>query len=84
MAAITKTRSRPMPGAVPLEDRVLDFHDDPETTTAGGLVNPVAARRMPQRGGALAVGPGRHSVSTGERISLAFDVLAIMAGKGTT
>ncbi len=43
----------------PLDDRVVVKPEDPETTTAGGIVLPDSAQEKPQRGKILAVGPGK-------------------------
>jgi len=73
MATATTTRSqrsRPSTGVEPLDDRVLIRPQDPETTTASGLVIPDTAQHKPQRGEVLATGPGRRAETTGERIPL--------------
>ena len=43
----------------PLDDRIVVQPSEAETTTAGGIVLPDAAREKPQRGTVVAVGPGR-------------------------
>ncbi|MCC9599841.1 co-chaperone GroES [Stieleria sp. JC731] len=43
----------------PLDDRVVVQPVEAETTTAGGIVLPDAAREKPQRGTIVAVGPGK-------------------------
>lgn len=43
----------------PLDDRVVVKPEDPETTTAGGIVLPDSAQEKPQRGQVVAVGPGK-------------------------
>ncbi len=43
----------------PLDDRVVVKPEDPETTTAGGIVLPDSAQEKPQRGKIVAVGPGK-------------------------
>jgi chaperonin GroES len=57
-------------GVEPLDDRVLVRPDDPEQTTASGLVIPETARDRPLHGTVLAVGPGRRCDNTGDRIAL--------------
>jgi chaperonin GroES len=73
MATVSKTRP-PRDGArthiQPLDDHLLVRADDPDETTAGGLVIPDTDRAKPQRGAVVAVGPGRRSELTGERIPL--------------
>lgn len=43
----------------PLDDRVVIEPNQAESTTAGGIVLPEAAKEKPQRGTIVAVGPGR-------------------------
>ena len=52
----------------PLEDRIVVKAGEAEETTASGLVIPDTAKEKPQQGEVLAVGPGRRSEQTGERI----------------
>ena len=54
----------------PLDDRVVVQPVEAETTTAGGIVLPDAAKEKPQRGKVTAVGPGRL-LESGERAPLA-------------
>lgn len=54
----------------PLEDRIVVKAGEAEETTASGLVIPDTAKEKPQQGEVLAVGPGRRSDQTGERIPL--------------
>ncbi len=54
----------------PLEDRVLVTVDDAEQTTASGLVIPDTAKEKPQQGTVVAVGQGKFSETTGERIAV--------------
>ena len=54
----------------PLEDRVvITIDDDQEQTTASGLVIPDTAKEKPQQGTVVAVGPGKRSEQSGERIA---------------
>lgn len=43
----------------PLEDKILVQTNEPETTTASGLVIPDTAAEKPQEGTVIAVGAGR-------------------------
>ena len=43
----------------PLDDRVVVQPVEAEQTTAGGIVLPDSAKEKPQRGKAVAVGPGK-------------------------
>jgi chaperonin GroES len=54
----------------PLDDHLLVRPNDPERSTASGLVIPDTATEKPDQGTVLAVGPGRRSEYTGERIPL--------------
>ena len=53
----------------PLEDRVVVTINDEEQTTASGLVIPDTAKEKPQQGSVVAVGPGKVSEQTGDRIT---------------
>jgi chaperonin GroES len=57
----------------PLDDRVVVRPDDAESTTAGGIVLPDAAREKQQRGTVIAVGPGRL-LDSGERSAISVKV----------
>ncbi|RMH71183.1 MAG: co-chaperone GroES [Actinomyces sp.] len=63
-ATATKVRIKP------LEDRIVVRPSDAEETTASGIVIPDTAKEKPQQGEVLAVGPGRRSEHTGERIPM--------------
>src|SRR4051812_49850753 len=54
----------------PLGDRVIVKAVEEEATTASGIVLPDTAKEKPQKGKVLAVGDGRGSADTGERIPL--------------
>jgi chaperonin GroES len=54
----------------PLEDRIVVRPSEAEQTTVSGIVIPDTAKEKPQQGEVLAVGPGRRSEQTGERIPL--------------
>jgi chaperonin GroES len=58
----------------PLEDRILVRANEPETTTASGLVIPDSAKEKPQQGEVLAVGPGRFDEDGENRIPLDIEV----------
>lgn len=51
----------------PLEDKILVQTNEPETTTASGLVIPDTAAEKPQEGTVIAVGAGRVT-EQGDRI----------------
>ncbi|MBL4885909.1 MAG: co-chaperone GroES [Planctomycetaceae bacterium] len=57
----------------PLDDRVVIQAMEAEEVTAGGIVLPDAAKEKPQRGTAVAVGPGRL-LESGERCAVAVSV----------
>lgn len=57
----------------PLDDRVVIEPMEAEEVTAGGIVLPDAAKEKPQRGTAVAVGPGRL-LESGERCPVAVEV----------
>lgn len=54
----TATASRSSVKLVPLGDRVVIQREDAESTTAGGIVLPDAARDKPQKGVVISVGDG--------------------------
>ena len=54
---------------VPLGDRVVVRREDPEETTAGGIVLPDAAKDKPQRGEVIAIGDG-HVKDDGTKVPL--------------
>ncbi len=57
----------------PLDDRVVIEPMEAEEVTAGGIVLPDAAKEKPQRGTAVAVGPGRL-LESGDRCPVAVEV----------
>jgi len=71
----TATTTRP-PSTVsttniqPLDDHLLVRPNDPERSTASGLVIPDTVMEKPDQGTVLAVGPGRRSEYPGERLTL--------------
>ena len=54
----------------PLGDRLIVRAIEEEETTAGGIVLPDTANEKPQKGKVLAVGDGKISEDTGNRIPL--------------
>ena len=54
----------------PLGDRLIVKAVEEEETTASGIVLPDTAKEKPQRGKVLAVGDGKVSEETGNRIPL--------------
>ena len=69
----------------PLSDNVLiDYEDKDEEKTKGGII--MTSRERPQQGTVVAVGPGRKSYTTGERMPMVVKVgdevkFAAFAGK---
>jgi chaperonin GroES len=69
----------------PLSDNVLiDYEDKDEEKTKGGII--MTTRERPQQGIVAAVGPGKKSNTTGERIPMTVKVgdevkFAAFAGK---
>lgn len=55
---------------IPLGDRLVVVAVEPEAATASGLVIPDTAQESPTRGTVLAVGPGKRSEATGERLAI--------------
>jgi len=51
----------------PLNDRIVVRRDASDEKTKGGLLLPEQAKKKPQRGTILAVGPGKMDKKTGER-----------------
>ena len=63
---------------------IIDYEDKDEEKTKGGII--MTSRERPQQGIAVAVGPGRKSYKTGERMPMAVKVgdevkFAAYAGK---
>ena len=57
----------------PLSDNVLvDYESKEEETTKGGII--MTVRERPQQGIAVAVGPGKKSKTTGERMPMTVKV----------
>ena len=53
----------------PLEDKILVQANEAETTTASGIVIPDTAKKKPQEGTVVAVGPGRFN-EKGDRVPI--------------
>jgi chaperonin GroES len=51
----------------PIGDRIIVRRESSEEKTAGGILLPDTAKKKPQRGVVLAVGPGKLNKKTGER-----------------
>ena len=57
----------------PLSDNVLiDYEEKDEEKTKGGII--MTSRERPQQGTVVAVGPGRKSYTTGERMPMVVKV----------
>ena len=57
----------------PLSDNVLiDYEEKDEEKTKGGII--MTTKQRPQQGTAVAVGPGRKSYTTGERMPMVVKV----------
>ncbi|PHS57362.1 MAG: co-chaperone GroES [Alcanivorax sp.] len=62
----TKTRV----GIKPLHDKLLVERDEPEQTTAAGIIIPESGKERPKTGLVVAVGDGALNTETGERIAM--------------
>jgi chaperonin GroES len=58
----------------PIADRIIVRREASEEKTAGGILLPDAAKKKPQRGTILAVGPGRLNLKDGTRMSMQLKV----------
>jgi chaperonin GroES len=54
----------------PLNDRIIVRREAAEDKSFGGIILPEAAKKKPQRGTILAVGPGKVNKKTGEFMPL--------------
>ncbi len=54
----------------PMADRIIVRREASEEKTTGGIVLPDSAKKKPQRGTILAVGPGRLNTKDGTRMPL--------------
>ena len=59
MATATKSKTKAKVKLQPLGDRIVVQRDESETTTAGGIVLPDAAKDKPARGTVVSVGDGK-------------------------
>ncbi|HED53902.1 MAG TPA: co-chaperone GroES [Phycisphaerales bacterium] len=57
-------------GIKPLHDKILVERDEPEQTTAAGIIIPESGKERPKTGTVVAVGDGALNTETGERIPL--------------
>jgi chaperonin GroES len=58
----------------PIGDRILVRREASEEKTSGGIILPDAAKKKPQRGSILAVGPGKLNTKDGSRIPMQLKV----------
>ena len=58
----------------PIADRIIVRREASDEKTTGGIILPDAAKKKPQRGTVLAVGPGKMNPKTGERTPLQLKV----------
>ncbi|GAB5496805.1 MAG: co-chaperone GroES [Phycisphaerales bacterium] len=54
----------------PLHDKLLVERDEPEQTTAAGIIIPESGKERPKTGTVVAVGDGALNTETGERIPM--------------
>jgi chaperonin GroES len=54
----------------PLSDRIVVRREAAEGKSAGGIILPEAAKKKPQLGTILAVGPGKPNKKTGEPMAM--------------
>jgi len=58
----------------PLHDKILVERDEPEQTTAAGIILPESGKERPKTGTVVAVGDGALNTETGERIPMGISV----------
>ncbi len=58
----------------PIADRIIVRREESEAKTAGGILLPDAAKKKPQRGTILAVGPGKMNNKDGSRVPMQLKV----------
>ena len=58
----------------PIAERIIVRREASDEKTTGGIILPDAAKKKPQRGTVLAVGPGKMNPKTGERTPLQLKV----------
>ncbi|MCU0705600.1 MAG: co-chaperone GroES [Fimbriiglobus sp.] len=69
----------------PIGDRIIVRREASEEKTAGGILLPDTAKKKPQRGTVLAVGPGKLNLEDGSRMPMqlkAGDVVLFTAWAG--
>jgi chaperonin GroES len=69
----------------PIGDRIIVRREASEEKTAGGILLPDTAKKKPQRGTVLAVGPGKLNLENGSRMPMqlkAGDVVLFTAWAG--
>jgi chaperonin GroES len=54
----------------PIGDRIIVRRESSDEKTAGGILLPDAAKKKPQRGVVVAVGPGKVNKKTGSRVPM--------------
>lgn len=55
---------------IPISDRIIVRREASEEKTGGGIILPDAAKKKPQRGTILAVGPGKLNLKDGTRMPM--------------
>jgi chaperonin GroES len=58
----------------PIADRIIVRREASEAKTSGGIILPEAAKKKPQRGTILAVGPGKLNLTDGTRMPMQLKV----------
>ena len=58
----------------PIGDRIIVRRESSDEKSAGGILIPDAAKKKPQRGEILAVGPGKMSKKDGSRAAMQLKV----------
>jgi chaperonin GroES len=58
----------------PIADRIIVRREASEEKTAGGILLPDTAKKKPQRGTILAVGPGKLNLKDGTRMPMQLKV----------
>ena len=58
----------------PIADRIIIRREASESKTTGGIILPDAAKKKPQRGTILAVGPGKMNLKDGTRMPMTLKV----------
>lgn len=58
----------------PIADRIIVRREASDEKTSGGIILPEAAKKKPQRGTILAVGPGKLNLKDGSRMPMTLKV----------